>query len=166
MTSQQKFRTSALLVAGVALTALTLTACSNSEQASTLTSSAKPTPTTDSTVVSAGEAVDQAELDGKTFNATDVTGHTLVEGSELTIAFEKDRIAVRAGCNNMNGGYTIDGDTLEAPMLASTMMACEPELMAQDQWISEFLAAAPTAELNGETLTLTSDDTTIELTQN
>ncbi|WP_024794137.1 META domain-containing protein [Tomitella biformata] len=159
MHSHRTFRRpSTLLVTVAALSALALTACSNSERASTETTTAKPTTST--TTTAAG-----ASLGGKTFTATEITGHTLVEGSELTIAFEDETIAVRAGCNSMHGGYTFDEATLAAPMLAGTMMACEPELMDQDQWVGAFLAAAPDAELSGKTLTLTSGETAIVLTQ-
>lgn len=163
MTLPLTYRRTSTLIVAAALSALALTACSNSEKASTETTTASPTTTADATVVE--QPAGEATLTGKTFTATEVTGHTLVEDSALTIMFEDETIAVRAGCNNMNGGYTFGEGTLEAPMLASTMMACEPELMAQDQWVGEFLAAAPDAELSGETLTLTSGDTTIVLTQ-
>ena len=46
---------------------------------------------------------------------------------------------------------------------ASTMMACDEPLMEQDGWLSEFLSASPTIALDGSTLTLTGDDTTITL---
>lgn len=164
MTLPLTYRRTSTLIVAAALSALALTACSNSEKASTQTTTATaPTTAPDATVVE--QPAGEVTLTGKTFTATEVTGHTLVEDSALTIMFEDETIAVRAGCNNMNGGYTFGEGTLEAPMLASTMMACEPELMAQDQWVGEFLAAAPDAELSGETLTLTSGDTTIVLTQ-
>ena len=39
--------------------------------------------------------------------------------------------------------------------MGSTEMACEPPLMAQDQWLSNFLTSGPTYTLDGDTLTLT-----------
>ena len=43
------------------------------------------------------------------------------------------------------------------------MMACEPALMDQDVWLNDFLSSLPTIELDGETLTLASGDTTMIL---
>ena len=152
------------LIAAAVLATLALTACSNSEKASTETA---PTGTAESKPETATAVAGHA-LSGHTFTATEVTevtGHTLVDGSSLTLAFEGDRVAVQAGCNNMNSDYTYDGTTLEVPLLASTMMACEPALMEQDQWVSDFLAATPDADLSGTTLTLTSGDTTVVLTE-
>jgi heat shock protein HslJ len=44
-----------------------------------------------------------------------------------------------------------------------TEMACPEPRMAQDQWLVEFLESDPTLALDGDNLTLTSDDTTITL---
>lgn len=165
-------RPSTLIAAAAALSALALTACSANEKASTAPTSTASNSTASASTAPATNASsttrpvsDTTELSGKSFTATEVTGHALVDGSELVLEFEGDMIAVQAGCNNMNGGYTFDGATLEVPMLAGTMMACEPELMDQDQWVSAFLAAGPDAEVAGDTLTLASGETTIVLTK-
>jgi heat shock protein HslJ len=47
--------------------------------------------------------------------------------------------------------------------MASTMMACSDELMAQDTWLSAFLSSGPAIALDGDTLTLTGDDATLAL---
>ena len=112
---------------------------------------------------SSGSAPTADDLAGSTFESTEVSGHDLVEGSTVTLAFDTDRLSASAGCNTMNGGYTIDDDTLEVSALAMTMMACQDELMEQDTWLSEFLTGGPTIGLDGETLTLSGDATTITL---
>lgn len=150
---------SALLAAALATVALA--ACSNSEQPSTAESTTAATTTTAAVAV---DQVDAASLDGKTFTATTVTGRDLVEGSDLTLTFEDDLISVGAGCNSLFGPYLLEEGSLEVEQMASTMMMCEPELMAQDSWIQEYLAAGPAAALDGDTLTLTSADTTIAFT--
>ena len=70
----------------------------------------------------------------------------------------------RAGCNTMFATYSAaDGRlTLTGP-LGGTEMACDDPLMAQDEWLADFLASGLAYELAGDTLTLTGDRTTIEL---
>ena len=92
-----------------------------------------------------------------------MTGYDLVEGSEITMNFLDDGVSVNAGCNTMSGGYEITDGTFVAGQFAMTMMACEEALMDQDTWLSEFLASSPTIALDGSTLTLTSEESTITL---
>ena len=168
MTANASFRRTSTLVAAAALTALALSACSNSEKASTETSATSPasaTQTPPSEPTPSPGASEGTALDGKTFTATEVTGHELVEGTSLTITFADGGVSAQAGCNNLFGAYSYDQVTLDVPMMASTMMACEPELMTQDQWLTGFLSASPDATLAADSLTLASGDVTIVLNQ-
>lgn len=110
-----------------------------------------------------GSAPTADDLEGTTFESTDVTGHELVADTTISLAFQADRVSANAGCNTMNGGYTITDGTLEVAAMASTMMACSDELMAQDGWLTEFLADGPEIALDGDTLTLTGADSTMTL---
>jgi heat shock protein HslJ len=103
-----------------------------------------------------------AELDGNTFSSTDVEGQELVEDSQITLSFEDGRVAAQAGCNSMNGAYTIaDGTLAIQDELVQTLMACEEPLMAQDAWLAGFLTSGPAISLADGVLTLTGDDVTI-----
>ena len=113
-----------------------------------------------------GTAGAASDLTGKTLVAEEVTGsYTIVPGSTISITFENGTLAARAGCNNMFGQYTVSGNALNAPQLASTMMACEEALMKQDAWLAAFLASSPTLTYSGGTLTLTNGTDTIALTE-
>ena len=112
---------------------------------------------------STSDSVSAADLSNRGFESTDVTGHELVDGSEITMNFLDDTVSVNAGCNTMNGRFEIAGDTFTAEQFAMTMMACPDPLMAQDTWLSEFLASSPTIALDGSTLTFTGDDASITL---
>ena len=79
----------------------------------------------------------------------------------MEIAFTADTIAVMTPCNGMSGPVTYSESTLTVGALAATKMACEPALMEQDQVIADALAANPTWQLAGETLTLTGGGTVI-----
>lgn len=111
-------------------------------------------------------SVAAADLDGRTFVSTSVEGQTLVEGSEVSITFEDGSISVLAGCNTIFGGYELDGSTL-APtgQLATTQMACDDALMAQDEWLAAMLSAGPEVSLDGDELTLSTDDVTLTATE-
>jgi heat shock protein HslJ len=107
-----------------------------------------------------------AQFEGITFVATEVTGaYTIVPGSTITLTFERGALSARAGCNSMFGQYTITGGVLSAPQLASTLMACDDALMAQDTWLAAFLASSPTWTYQGGTLTLSNGTDTIAMTK-
>ncbi len=110
-----------------------------------------------------GSAPTADDLAGQAFESTSVEGYDLVEGSTIELGFETDALGARAGCNSLSGGYTITDGTLEVGAMASTMMACEDALMAQDQWLSEFLTSGPDIVLDGDTLTLTGSEATVTL---
>ena len=103
------------------------------------------------------------DLSGRGFVSSDVTGYDLVDGSEITMNFLDDAASVNAGCNTMNGGYEITDGAFVAAQFAMTMMACDDPLMAQDTWLSEFLASSPSISLDGSTLSFSGDDVTITL---
>jgi len=96
---------------------------------------------------------DPEALMNKTFTTQEVTidgtKQALALGSTLTLTFTADGISAKADCNSMFGQMT--------------MMACDPALMDQDQWISDFLSSGPNWSLDGNTLTLTSGESSIEL---
>jgi len=102
-----------------------------------------------------------ASPDGKTYLSTDAIGVSLVPGSRIRLAFKDGSLNANAGCNSMNGSYTITGDRLRMTEMAMTEMGCAEPLMQQDQWLAGLLGDA-TISLTGDTLTL--DDGTIRIT--
>lgn len=107
-----------------------------------------------------------ADLEGSAFTSTSVTGAELAPGATLVVTFEDGRIALAGGCNGMSGTYEIDGETLVVPdQLAQTMMACDQPLMDQDTWVAEFVTGGPTIALDGDELTLSGDDITVQLSR-
>lgn len=107
-------------------------------------------------------------LDGRTYVATSLTEggeqRPLVQGSELRLTFGGGRLGIQAGCNTMSGAYTVEDGTLQVADLAATEMGCPDDLMAQDEWIAGVFGHPLAVEQDGgERLTLTAEDTTIEL---
>ena len=117
---------------------------------------------------SGGEGADGAplDLDGRTFTATEVTGWVPITGTTIQLTFEDGRVSGQAGCNTLTGGATWDDQTLvlDGPM-ASTMMACERGLEAQDQWLIELLESEPRLSLDGETLVVGTDSNGMTMTE-
>jgi heat shock protein HslJ len=136
-----------------ALSALTLAACGSDDES----------PAANDSLPGVGSAPTADDLADRSFEATEVTGHELVADSTIELVFTADSVAARAGCNSMNGGYSIVDGTLDVSAMASTMMACSDELMAQDTWLSEFLSSGPAIALDGDVLTLTGDGASLTL---
>jgi lactoylglutathione lyase len=63
---------------------------------------------------------------------------SLVGGSGQTLLLGGGRATGSAGCNRFVGGYTLAGERISFERLATTRMACEPEVMRAE---SDYLAA-------------------------
>ncbi len=135
----------------LALSALALAACGSDDDS----------PAADDSLPAVGSAPAADDLADRAFESTEVTGHELVADTVVELAFTTDSLSANAGCNSMNGGYSITDGSLDVGAMASTMMACPDELMEQDAWLSEFLSSGPAIALDDDTLTLTGDDATI-----
>jgi heat shock protein HslJ len=107
--------------------------------------------------------IDAATLEGRTFVSTEVEGEAPVDGAEVTLTFERQRLSARAGCNTLFGGFEIDAGALIADQLAQTHMGCDDALQAQDAWLSELVQDRPTIALAGDDLTLSSESVIVTL---
>jgi heat shock protein HslJ len=100
-----------------------------------------------------------AELEGTDWQLSQVRGESgLVDiegGPRALLRFEDGRLGGSAGCNRLLGGYERDREALSIkPNMASTMMACPPPLMAQEQAVTGALGKVAGFTLDGETLRL------------
>ena len=76
-------------------------------------------------------------------------------GTELTATFTPDgQVSGNAGCNTYNGPYKLDGTSLTVGPLATTMKACEQEVMDQEMQFLTALQTPTTVEPSGATVTL------------
>jgi heat shock protein HslJ len=150
----------ASIVMAAAALAFGLAACGESEPAADA-----PTTTRAPTTTPASVPDPPPDLDGRVFVSTAVTGHRLVDGTTVRLAFDGDQLGASAGCNQVGGTWSIDGGALAVPDdMVMTEMACDPPaLMEQDTWLASFLSSRPTIVLRGDTLTLTGRDATINL---
>jgi heat shock protein HslJ len=81
------------------------------------------------------------------------------------LRFEDDHTLVAsAGCNSLWGPYRLSGGELVVEGLGWNDAGCHPlVLLEQDDWMRDFLFAAPTYEIGGPKLTLTDGDVEIEM---
>ena len=128
-----------------------LAACGDDSSGSDASSDGSPTPVT------------AADLAGRTFVSTTVTGFELIDGTEIRISFEEDHLSASAGCNTVGGAYTVENDLLSVSEPSATLMACDPQLMTQDDQLIGFLTDDPAISLKDDVLTLTGAEVTVEM---
>jgi len=127
-----------------------------------------PPPSAGNSPLFPPKTVDPADLDGRTFISQAVADegidHGLVVGTDVRLTFRGNTISAYAGCNTMSGGYTIaDGKLVATENWATTEIGCQPALMAQDQWLANFLSSQPRITLNGDSMVLISGGTAMDL---
>jgi heat shock protein HslJ len=116
-----------------------------------------------STTTSAAESAD-IELDGTEWRAVGMEGYQPVPDTDLVLHFEDGRLSIGAGCNTMSAPYELDGSTLRwTEAAATTMMACSPELEAQDATVQALFTDGGEVALADGSLTFTAGETTIRL---
>lgn len=117
----------------------------------------------------AAVTVEPEDLWGKAFQAQNVTGSDsdveLMSGVEFVLSFEEGSVGAYGFCNHMGASAELRDGRLVTSDVFSTQMACEEPAMAIDSWIVELLDAQPHVELDGDRLTLTTDEITVELTE-
>ena len=80
---------------------------------------------------------------------------------EMFIRFSESRLSAYAGCNQMMGSYTVQGNTLKITGTASTMMACPPPFMESEQKFGEALGKADNFNVTGDNMQLRLGDTVL-----
>jgi heat shock protein HslJ len=109
----------------------------------------------------------QAGVEGREFWSTLVTDggepRALVDGTRITLRFNGDQIGASAGCNSMGGTFGLEDSTLTVSDLFMTEIGCDPSRHDQDDFVASALMASPTIKLDGNSLTLTTSDATIQL---
>lgn len=104
----------------------------------------------------------EATPDGRTFVSVRVEGEQIPGGGPLVLGFDDGRVSAYAGCNHGTGAVDLAGAVI-ATRLATTLMACPPPLDGADRWMTALFDARPHWTLHGDTLTLTTDATTVTL---
>jgi heat shock protein HslJ len=116
------------------------------------------------------EDMEATELEGTRWvlvsyvNAAGETVDALAD-REVTAEFAAGQVGGSAGCNNYFASYTLDGDALTISQAGSTMMACEPaEVMQQETDYLAALQSAATHTIENGALTIADADGNTVLT--
>lgn len=79
-------------------------------------------------------------LSGEEWVIEDIAGAGVIDDSHASLQFlAEGRLAGSGGCNRLIGSYTVNGDSLSIAQAGTTMMACAPALMNQEQKLLELL---------------------------
>lgn len=103
-------------------------------------------------------------LENTYWRLTEVAGQparTLPGEREAHLLLLDGRASGNGGCNKLMGSYTRSGDALAIGPLASTRMACPPELMAQEAALLDAYARTTGFRIEGESLALIRDNTVL-----
>ena len=91
---------------------------------------------------------------------------SVLAGTEITLTLDPDEgtLSGNAGCNGFSGGVTVDTGAGEVPAtivvgpLASTLMACEPDVMDQESMFHSILGEATEMQTDTAFLTVSTED--------
>ncbi len=82
-----------------------------------------------------------------------ISGQPLVDGTTITAFFSaQDTVSGFGGCNDYNGGYTVNGNNLTVGPLTATGIACDDSINQQEAAYFTSLESAATFEISGSQL--------------
>jgi heat shock protein HslJ len=98
-------------------------------------------------------------LDGTAWVLAGLEGHAVPGSPTVTLQFEGGRLSGTDGCNRFSAGYSATASAFEvSPQVASTKMACPPEVEAQARAYLAALTGAKRYRVQGARLELLADD--------
>jgi heat shock protein HslJ len=151
---------------GVALALSLLTACGQATDQPTDQATDQPTDAEeDPGVGTPADGPSPVDLPSGDYLSSDVTGHELVPGTQVSLTWTDGQLRVQAGCNTLFGPASIEDGLLRVADLGTTEMGCSPDLMDQDAWLADFLAGAPEVAGTGGSFTLSGTSTSGTSTQ-
>ena len=99
---------------------------------------------------------------GTTWTLTELDGEPVPDGVTVDLTFDGERISGSSGCNQYTTAATFDdGEVTVDPVIAGTMMACEPPASDMESAYLAVLGEVSGYSVEDSTLTLVdADDTT------
>lgn len=89
-----------------------------------------------------------------------------VAGVPAGLTFAQDgKVSGTSGCNGLGGDYTVTGDKITFGEFVSTLMACDPPIMEQEDAAHKVMSGTATYKIEGDTLTITNNDMVLVLTR-
>jgi heat shock protein HslJ len=95
------------------------------------------------------------DLTGQVWALSELKGKSLVTGTNISALFTStNKVSGSAGCNQYSGSYSVSGSSITFSSIASTMMACDTPIMAQETSYLNALGEAKTYAVKGSQLSL------------
>lgn len=110
---------------------------------------------------SAPQPKSAAPLQGRAFLLQSSEGADLLAGTTVYLRFSDGGFSVSASCNHTGGAYSIEQERLVAGVMEQTAMGCDAQRHAQDDWIQKFFSSQPKLTVQGNTLTLSNDTSSL-----
>ena len=111
----------------------------------------------------ASDSLSASPLVGTEWVATSIDGKDVVGTTPPTALFSSEgTVSGTDGCNSYHGTYVDKGETLEIGPLASTLMACDPEVDSQSAAFMAVMNGSAPYSLEGQSLTIGSSDGQVE----
>ena len=112
-----------------------------------------------------GESSGQAQsLDGTHWMLVSIGERPVVQDSRASLSFnEPGAVAGHGSCNRFAGPVSVTGDQISFGNLASTRMACQPEVDVQEMDYLQALTGANRYRINGSQLEIETDDPSFRL---
>lgn len=112
-----------------------------------------------------GTSAPQADLNGTSWTLTGINGQPVLEGTSPSLSFADGQASGSGSCNGFGGEYTQSTDELTFGALMSTLMACEPAaLMDQEQAYFAALGTVTNFAVSDGKLDLLDQDGNVVLT--
>ncbi len=107
------------------------------------------------TTACSGTGAAQPDLNGTSWTLTQIQGKPVLNDTKPDLSFDNGQASGAGSCNGFGGSYTLSGNKLTFGPLMSTMMACFPtEIMDQEQAYLSALSATASFRVDGDRLTL------------
>jgi heat shock protein HslJ len=102
-------------------------------------------------------------VEGRAFTLVSADGYVPVAEIPVHLSFEYAGLSLDAGCNSISGPYSACDGRLCVSDLMRTLIGCDADRLAQDDWMSAFLRSSPRLIQQGPRLMLAGTEATLEL---
>jgi heat shock protein HslJ len=96
-------------------------------------------------------------------NASGQTAAASIDFNTFIDFSEDGELTGNVGCNSFGGDYEVNGNQITFGSIISTLMACEDPIGAQEAAVLKTFTDTATYDLKGDTLTITSADSTTSI---
>jgi heat shock protein HslJ len=97
-------------------------------------------------------------LDGTAWQLGSFGKSNLLPGAQITAEFADGQVSGSSGCNSYFGSYEVKGDKITFGAMGSTLMACQEDVMAQEQEFLSYVGEAKSFVIRDNRLVISRPD--------